>query len=212
MEVESVTKAKATRAKKKALSSKFVGAIDNTVDEVLEWAEEGREIYFADHKEFLEIPKQVYDVLTPMSRERYRLAKRLTMGEDVVSSMLDAERGWAKDYNVRPGSFGDNSEVFGKDPDYDYYLSTPTKLSGRYATEWEIDHDPNVHMLTKESGTLKTVGGENKPELILLRRKKSIGIKYAKKKLERHNNLIDKTKESFVENASKVGVVAKIDS
>ena len=210
-QVESVKEVKAVRAAKKALPSVVVGSVDNTVQDVLSYAQEGRELYFEDAGKFLEIPKQVYDLLSPTSKERYSLAKRITRGEDVVGSMLDAERGWAKDYQVRPGSFGTNTEVFGKDKDRDYYLGTPLKVSGHQAKGWEIDHDPNVHMFSKESGTLKTVGGEKHPELVLMSRPKDVGVKNKKLKIAKHRRTIQKTKENFVEKAANSGVIAKID-
>ena len=210
-EVEAVKEVKAKRAIKKALVSVVVGSVDNTLADVLKYAEEGREIYFADRTNFLEVPAQVVELMTIGSRERYGLAKRITNGEDVVGSMMDAERGWAKDYQVRPGAFATNTEVFGKDSNKDYYLATPMKISGHTAKGWEIDHDSDVHMFSKESGTLKTVGGEKHPELVLMSRPKSVGIERKLERATKHRRTIQKTKENFVEKAASKGVIAKID-
>jgi len=212
MAVESVKKAAADRAKKKALSSKVVGAIDSSVEDVLKCIKEGRELFFLDgDKDFLELPDEVVKELSLTSKERYGLAKRITRGEDVVAAMQDGVRGWAKDYNVRPGSASDNLAVLGKKKGYDYYWTTKEKLNNNIAREWEIDRDPNVHTIHEESSTLKTVGGENKPELILLRRKKEASKKYSKKRIEKKERLLGRTKERFIENANKLGVVASMD-
>lgn len=210
-EIEAVKEVKAKRAVKKALASVVVGSVDKTLDDVLKYAEEGRELYFEDGANFLELPDQVYTLLSVTSRERYGLAKRITLGEDIVGSMMDAERGWTKDYQVRPGSFATNTEVFGKNPEKDYYLATPVKVSGHTAKGWEIDHDPNVHMFSKESGTLKTVGGEKHPECVLMSRPKSVGVEHRKTRVNKHKRVIQKTKENFVEKAASKGVIAKID-
>ena len=210
-EIESVKEGKAKRAVKKALSSVIVGSVDKTIDDVLKYAEEGRELYFEDKANFLELPSQVVSLLSGATRERYSLAKRITLGEDIVGSMLDAERGWAKDYQVRPGAFATNTEVFGKKDDMDYYLATPIKVSGHSAKGWEINHDPDVHMFTKETGTLKTVGGEKHPELVLMSRPKSVGVTRRAEKVLKHKRTIQKTKENFVEKAASTGVIAKMD-
>lgn len=212
MAVESVKKAAADRAKKKALASKVVGVIDTSVEDVLKYSKEGRELLFLDgEKDFLELPEEVVKELSMTSRERYGLAKRITRGEDVVTAMQDGVRGWAKDYNVRPGSASDNLAVLGKKDKYDYYWTTKEKLNNNIAREWEIDRDPDVHTIHEESSTLKTVGGENKPELILLHRKKEASKKYRDKRVEKKERLLGRTKERFVENANKLGVVASMD-
>ena len=210
-EIEAVKEKKTVRATKKALPSVVVALVDTTLGDVLKYAEEGRELHFADMAKFLEVPQSIVDLMTRESRKRYGLAKRITQGDDIVGTMIDAERGWTKDYQVKPGSFSANTEVFGKKEDRDYYLSTPIKLSGHIAKGWETDHDPDVHMFTKESGTLKTVGGEKHPECVLLSRPKSVGIANRKKEAEKHKRTIQKTKENFVEKAASKGVIAKID-
>ena len=209
---ESVKKAKEAREVKKKLVSIVVGALDSSVQKVLEYAQEGRDVFFKDRGEFLELPEQVVGELNLESRERYGLAKRITKGEDIITAMEDGARGWAKDYAVRPGSFTDNTAVFGKDPRDEYCLTTPRKLSDSIAKDFEIDRDPKVHMIQKDSGTLKTVGGEKNPECILVRRKKEIGVARKKAKREKKAALIRHTKEAFVETADRLGVVANIDN
>lgn len=210
---ESVKKNKEVREAKKKLPAEVVGVLDTSIQKVLEYAQEGRDIFFKDGEDFLELPNQVVEEMNLTSRERYGLAKRITNGEDIITAMEDGARGWTKDYDVRPGSFSDNTEVFGKDnKNFDYYLSTTRKLSNRIAQDWEIDRDPNVHMMQKDSGTLKTVGGEKNPECILIRRKKEIGIERKKKSREKKRALMRQTKEAFVETADRLGVVASIDN
>ncbi len=212
MAVESVKKAKEERVAKKALAKKVVGAIDTTVEDVLKYAKEGRELYFADgEKEFLELPEGVLKELSQASRERYGLAKRITRGEDVITAVQDGIRGWVKDYNVRPGSARDNLAVFGKKKGFDYFWTTKEKLNGSISEGWEIDRNPDVKTIHQDSSTLKTVGGENKPELILMSRPKTLGIKAKEKRVERTQKLLGRTKEKFVENANKIGVVATMD-
>lgn len=213
MAVESIKKTAQVRAKKKVLASKVVGAIDSSVETVLECIKEGRELYFMDGEaNFLELPEEVIRKLSQTSRKRYGLAKRITRGDDVVGAIQDGVRGWAKDYNVRPGSAKDNLMVTGRDDKkYDYYWTTSAKLNNNLSREWEIDRDPNVHTIHDESSTLKTVGGENKPELILMRRKKEISKKFQNARQTKHERLLGRTKERFVENANKLGVVASIN-
>ena len=212
MATESVRKEATKRSAKKKLDAKVIGSIDNSVEDVLECIKEGREIFFKDGStEFLKLPEDVVRDLSIASKERYRLAQNITAGNDVVGAIQDGKRGWAKDYQVRPGSFTDNTTVFGKDPTMDYVLSTPIKMTNKVARGWETDHDPNVHMLVKESGTLKTVGGEKNPELILMSRPKSIGIAEKKARAEKSNRLMSRTKEQFVDKANRLGVVASID-
>ena len=213
MAVESIKETSKARAKKKALEPKVVGLIDNSVEDVIKYSKEGRELYFMDgDKNFLELPEEVVKGLSLTSREKYGLAKRITRGDDVVGAMQDGVRGWAKDYNVRPGSAKDNLAVIGQKKGYDYYWTTKEKLNNNLAREWEIDKDPSVHTLHEETSTLKTVGGENKPELLLLRRKKEASGKYRDKRKARQERLLGRTKNAFVESAAKLGVVAKVDA
>ena len=212
MATESVKKEATKRTTRKKLEPKVIGAIDSTVGDVLECIKEGREVFFEDgQKTFLVLPDEVIKDLLPESKKRYRLAQNIANGNDVVGAIEDGERGWAKDYQVRPGSFSDNTAVFGKNDDRDYVLSTPVKMSNKIAKGFVTDRDPNVHMLVKESGTLKTVGGEKDPELILMSRPKSVGIAEKRKKAEKAQALLGRTKEQFVEKANRLGVVASIE-
>lgn len=212
MATESVKKEAAIRTAKKKLAAKVIGAFDSSIADVVKCIEEGREVFFEDGSDnFLKLPDEVVKDLLPESKKRYRLAQNITDGNDVVEAIQDGERGWAKDYQVRPGSFADNTAVFGKDPNKDYVLSTPVKMSNKIAKGFVTDRDPNVHMLVKEHGTIKTVGGEKNPELILMSRPKSLGIAEKKKKADKAKALLGRTKEQFVEKANRLGVVASID-
>lgn len=209
--VESVKQAKSTRSKKKALANKLIGVVDTTKEDVLNYIKEGRELYFMDGKDFLELSDDIVAQMSYATKERYGLAKRITNGEDVVGAIQDGIRGWEKDYNVRPGSASDNMAVFGKKPGKEYFWTTKAKLNSSKMRGWEIDHDPDVHTLHNDPGTLKTVGGERQPELILMSRPKEIRAKLRKQRLDRADKLLGQTKEKFVENAAKIGVVATID-
>lgn len=208
-EVKASKEVKKEREAKKKLEPVVIQALDFKAADVVKFDKEGRKLFFADDKEsFLELSDSIIQKLSPENKKRYRLAQQIFQGEDVIQNVVDGIRGWTKDYNVRPGSFSDNLMVFGKQKGFDYDWSTPAKLSNKVAQGWEVDRDPNVKTVWEDSSTLKTVGGEAKPELILLRRPKKIKIEERKKRKEKLNALKGQTKDNFVKTASDMGVQA----
>ena len=211
---EVVSKATAAKKRKeeKELKTVMIKVVDFNSKDVVKFDKEGRELYFDDSKEgFLKLDPKVVSKLKPSNKQRYRLAEQIFKGEDVIQTVQDGIRGWAKDYNVRPGSFSDNLAVFGKRQDFDYVWSTPAKMNNKIAKGWEIDHDPNVRTIWDDNGTLKTVGGEAKPEQVLMRRPKKISLGERKKRKEKTEKLLGRTKEKFVKSAAEIGVTATIE-
>jgi len=205
-----VLEKKGTTARKRAARARLtrcIAGVDTSLADVLKWSQEGREIYFGDLKDFLELSEETYAALNASSKQRYNLAKSITYGSDPVGAIMDAQRGWSKEYNIKPGSASSNTVVLGKDPNKDYYLSREDSVDFHANNEgFVVTRDPNITVgNSKETCTYKTVGGQRKPELILMERPKELAILAQKKSKDLRDRLTKAAQENYVESNARKG-------
>lgn len=197
------------RRKQKAALQSHIAGVDTKPTDVLKWATEGREIYFGDQSDFVEISDAIYAELTPASKQRYQLAKSITNGENPIDSVMDSQRGWKKTYNTKPGSASGQLLVEGKDPKKDYFLARAEDTDFHANAEgFQVTRDPNVTVGgVKESCTYKTVGGQKKPEMVLMERPISFVAASQKKAKDARDRLTKVAQNDFVEKTAQNGVV-----
>ena len=82
MSVENVEEKKGTRTRKRKLVPEVIGSVDKTIEDVVEYVKEGRELFFEDGKKnFLKLPDKVIADLSVTSKERYRWRLALRRAE-----------------------------------------------------------------------------------------------------------------------------------
>lgn len=196
---------KAAKAPRKKVIRKVIVGIDKSPEDVLKLASEGHTLFFEDGDDFLELPEEIVSELNGDTKKRYRVAKAIASGEDVMGTAVADTLGFSVDYNVRPGSAGETTAVYGKDPNREYHWGRPDKHNKHMAEGYEVDVDPSVSTRFGESGTQKTLGGQNKREATLYSRPKKVGQELrAKRKALRDSRLL-KTQNSAKEAAIKLG-------
>lgn len=195
---------------KKVLPSKVVVLVDTKDEDVLKWNEEGRKLFFDDEEgNFRELAPEVVKSLSLSNRERYDVAKNIVSGADVIGNVQDSIQGFsARDYNIRPGSASANLAVYGKKPGEDYYWERAENVDKRRAESWKVDKDPDVHTRHQESCSYKTVGGQAKPELVLLSRPKSVSAEEKARKQKRRDALVGKATDSYRDAVERIGAIA----
>lgn len=198
---------------KKKLLSKMVGSVDNTMEDVVKWDNEGRTLFFEDDEDkFLTLPTDVVRDLSRSNRQRYDLAKRIARGDSVLDSMTTAIQGFdSGDYAVRPGSASANLAVLGKKPGMDYYWERKENVNKRRSEGWQVDTDSDVKTIHDESCTYKTVGGEKNPEMILVSRPNSISAQAKAKKQAHRDALVGKAQNSYRDAVERVGAEVIVD-
>lgn len=217
MAVEKVTKV--VKPVKSGAGKKMYVSVDNNVQDVLDYVESGCTLLFEDDKDkFLELPTEVYKVLPLADKERYMLAKELVTNgiNKVTQTVTDGINGWSRDFDMTPGTPGDKLKVLNKDKGYEYRWSRPDRLGKRSGEGWEIDRDPNIRTYEQSNSDIgqavpKAVGGQRAPELLLVRRKKDVALKFRQDKAEKYNSYTDRAKDGFKEGAEKVGAKAVIE-
>ena len=199
-------------AKAKKLKTEVVG-VDTDLDNVVKWSKEGRKLLFDEDTDFLELPEEIVRTLSTDNRGRYDIAKRITLKEDVVGTIVDGLRGWVKDYNVIPGSASAQTAVQGQDPKKDYRWARKELLGKHLSNGYEITRDPNVTAGgRKESCSYKTIGGEQKPESILVERPKEVSLQIKSARKKQRDAYEQATMDSYVETAAQAGVNADATS
>ena len=170
-----VSKAQTGAEIKKAADSKKVKkavavGVDKSYADVLQLQSEGYDLSFVDNPEFfLELPSEVLDQLTPHNTKCYRMAENIAKGIDVVGAAVDAVRGYTTDYQIREGSASAQLQVEGKKAGWKYeFFRAESDVFAR-DQGYVPDHDPttNTRHSKDEAGTLKTVGGQKSPEMVL---------------------------------------------
>ena len=209
-ELERTSVAEAKLRAKKKLAPKIVSKVDTKVEDVLQWAQEGRELVFEADEEFLELSPEAYKALSLKSKTRYDIAKSHTMGNNPVSDAIP--EAFNLPFNQRPDEANRQLAVFGKDPKKDYHWGRIDKLSRHQAEGWEVDHDPNVHTEYKESCNYKTLGGQKSPEAVLLSRPKEISEKKRAERKAIRDGQVKKTQNAYRASVESVGVKPIIGS
>ena len=191
-----------TKEVKPKLAMRVV-AVDTDPALVVKWTQEGRELYFDDEESFLELEAEVVAQLSKVARMRYDLAKNITLGQDVVETVEDGARGWARDYSVAPGSATSRTHVSGKDPDKDYYIARADSVDYHMnKSGFKVTRDPKVTMGgRKETCTTKTVGGQRDTESVLLERPKHVMEKIKSTNARKRAELTKSTTHEYAEKA-----------
>jgi len=206
-ELETVNK----RSTGKKLPIKVVSKLDTSVVNVVKWASEGRELFFEDGENFLELSTEAYKALPQRTKTRYDVAKNITLGNDVIGTVTNDIKGFELPFEVRPENPTSQLAVVGTSEEYDYHWSRPDKFEKHSREGWVVDHDPSVRTKYDESCSYKTVGGQKHPELLLLKRPKTLGVEKKRKAKESRDALVKRTQNNFRESAESLGVKAVID-
>lgn len=191
-------------APKVKLALREVG-VDTDPALVLKWTQEGRELYFKDGDDFLELETEVVASLKRNARMRYDLAKAITLGEDVIETVEDGARGWSKDYAITPGTSTSRTFVKGKDPNKDYYLSRADSVDYHMARSgFKVTRDPNISVGgRKETCTYNTVGGQRQTELVLLERPNKVAKQIQAENKKNRDALTKSTRSSYAEKSNQ---------
>lgn len=180
------------RAATKALAPIMVGSFDTTVNDVIKYIDEGRDLFFKDDKDsFLTLPEDVVKTMLLEHKTRYRVAKGIVEGkynliDEATTSTVVAQ---ALDYNKRLMPVGEQTKVFGKKEDREYYWERAERVHTRELEGWVVDHDTDVKTVVND-GTRKFIGGANKPEMVLMNiGKEHLSAQKTKKREVRENML-----------------------
>lgn len=209
-ELEKSADVTAKASAKKRLAPKIITKVDTTPTDVLQWSQEGRELYFEGDEEFLELPTEVYKILPISSKRRYDIVKAHTEGKDVISDATP--EAWNLPFNVRPDEANRQLAVHGKKANMDYHWGRLDKLGTHQSEGWEVDHDSNVRTEYAESCDYKTVGGQNSPEAVLLRRPKEVSTQKRKERKELRDASVKKTQNNYREQISQAGLKPVVSS
>jgi hypothetical protein len=211
-ETDSKPKEVIAKPKTKKVGKKVFIGVDKTVQNVLDCIEAGDDIFFAEKDDFLELPTSVYKELPIHMKERYMLAKEITLNgiSSVMATATDGLNGWGRDYDVQPGTPTEKLQVFGKDDKYGYRWARPDKIGKRSSEGFEVDRDPNVKTYGQPESEVgkavpKAVGGRKSSELILMRRRKDVADVFKKKKAEKLASYTTRAKDGFKEDVIKGG-------
>lgn len=200
-----IEKAPAKQVRKK-IQKKVIVGVDSTEADVLKLISEGHKLFFEEGDDFLELSEETIKQLDMATKQRYRMAKNITEGVDVMGPAIDSARGYSVDYKVRAGSANENTMVYGKEAGMEYTWGRTDKHNKKLSEGWVIDDNPNVKTRFNESGTRKTLGGQNAPEANLYRRKKETGDALRAKRKEIRNARLLKTQNTAKDAAIKLGV------
>ncbi len=209
-ELEKSTDVVAKAKARKALAPKIVTALDTTPTDVLQWANEGRELTFDADDDFLELPSEVYKALSLKSKTRYDIAKSHTLGNNPVSDATP--EAFNLPFNQRPDEANRQIAVLGQDPTKDYHWGRIDKLGKHSADEWEVDHDPKVHTEFKESCNYKTLGGQKSPEAVLLSRPKTTSDRKRKERQDVRDGQVKKTQSQYRSTLESAGIKPIVNS
>lgn len=198
---------KAAPKPRKKVIKKVVIGVDNTPEDVLKYDAEGHQVYFDDGDSFLELEDSVIEKLSIAVKQRYRIAEAIASGQDVLGVATAGTLGYdPKEYNIRAGSATENTTVYGKDPSREYHWGRPDKHNKHVAEGWEVDVDPSVKTRFSESGTQKTLGGEQKREATLYSRPKEVGKAFRAKRKEIRDGRLLKSQNTTKDAAARLGV------
>ena len=210
-ELKNVKEEAAKAAAVKKLKSQVVSKVDTTHANVVKWISEGRELYF-DEESFLELPGEVYKMLSDLSKKRYNITKTHVLGADVVGNASDSIKGFTTEFGVRADDPNRQLKVSGKNPDLVYHWTRPDNFDQRKREGWVVDHESSTKTEYDESCNYKTVGGQNQPELLLMAKSKDAHKADQVKRKARRDGLVAKTQSNFQNDVEKIGGRAIIQS
>lgn len=189
---------KVTKPKRPGLGKNKHISVDMEYDDVIKFDKEGYNLRFSDEEgKFKKLPAAILKQLSPESQGNYNVANALRMGIDV--GMLD------HGYDVTPGSAKDRMEVFNRKAGKDYYWSRTDRVDKWKQEGWKVCVDNDVSTMNGDSGSIKTIGGERRPEMVLMEIDKPRLAATKARKNQRRQQIINKTKESFKEDVRRLG-------
>jgi hypothetical protein len=195
-------------ASTKKLKSEIVG-VDTSLEDVLKWSKEGRTLFFSEDEDFLELPEEVVRELSLDNRRKYDVARGITFKQDVVGTIEDSLKEWVKDYNIIPGSASAKTAVSGKDPHKDYRWARKELLGKHIANGYKVTRDPKVKAGdASDTCSFKAIGGEQKPEMVLVERPKDVTLKIKSKRKQQRDSYSQATMDNYVESAARQGFEA----
>ena len=216
--VEKMTKVKV--AAKKGKNKKVYISVDTDLNSVVDWTENGYDMRFTDgkggSKGFLELPTEIYRDLPLEAKERYLMAKEISMGHSVIETATEGLQDWKREFNITPGDPSAKLQVLNKDPKFDYQWSNMQRIGRRQSEGFEIDTDPKIRTYDQAESEIgkevaKTVGGHKASEYVLMRRRREISRAAKDAMAKRYDAKITKAKEGFREGVEKIGAAASID-
>lgn len=212
--------AKAKPGPKKGKGKKVYISVDTDLNTVVEWAQDGYDMRFTDGKGggkgFLELPSEIYKDLPLEAKERYLVAKEISMGHNVIETATEGLQGWKQDFNITPGDPSSKLEVKGMKKNFDYQWSIPQRVGRRLGEGYEVDKDPEIRTYDQAESEVgqpvaSTVGGHKASEYVLLRRRKDISRAAKDAEAKRYDSKITKAKDGFKEGVERIGAVASVD-
>lgn len=150
--------------KEATISTKTIISIDNTPEEVIELANQGVDLYFADEKDrFLELPSAAVESLDFYNRQRYFTARNIMHGN------LDLSAADGRKYKPQPGraTAAQQMSVYGKDPRFHYCWKRPDELRQAAREGYVIAGDPTLDTFYGDAGSSHTVGLQGQEEMVL---------------------------------------------
>ena len=186
-------------------SKKIYITIDNNIDDVIKYQNEGKEIFFKDDPgEFIQLSQEDVKHLSPINLAKYMIGKGVSERNLDLSSVRDNH----KFFKPRPGfaSATDRLRIEGGRPDKTYAWKRADELMQVGYDGGKVCTDPNVRTFggvnsdgtTLRGGTTKTVSANGEDELIL--------VEYPK---EVHDAIIARSDELSVRRNRAVDITAK---
>jgi len=212
---DKVVKAKADV--KVGKGKKMYVTVDNSVNEVLSWVNDGYSLIFeGEPDKFLKLPTEVYKALSLPDKENYMMAREESVGRNPISTVQEGLQGWKRDFNITPGDPSSKLQVHGKKDAYNYRWSIPERLGKRGAQGWEVDLDPDIRTYDQHESEVgnpvaKTVGGHNAPEYVLVRRRKDVAAKFKADRQAIYDGRTTKAKDGFREGVERLGAEAALE-
>jgi len=212
---EKVSKAKVEA--KKGKGKKVYVTVDNDVSDVLNWVNDGYDLLFeGDPEKFLKLPTEVYKALPLVAKENYMMAREESLGRNPITTVQEGLQGWKRDFNITPGDPSSKLQVKGKKERYEYRWSIPERIGKRGTQGWEVDLDPEIRTYDQHESEIgrpvpKTVGGQQAPEYVLLRRRKDVAAEIRENRQAIYDGRTSRAKDGFREGVERLGAVASVE-
>lgn len=155
--------------KGKGIDGKHIVTLDTSIKDVLKWDLEGKDVYFDDEDEkFLFIPEDIVKELSLITKQRYKLAKRV-----YDDAKKDKEKyGDGLEYlskikvSGRYASATQKLKVHQQKKGFHVCYKRPDEVQSCLADGYRIAKD--VKTFNSDVGSVHYVGSHGEPELILM--------------------------------------------
>ena len=187
---------------------KVIISIDNQISDVLKYDSNGKDIYFDDEEgRFLDIPEDVVKELSLITKQRYKLAKKVH--EDIVKET--EKYGSGIEYlskikiSGKHASATEKLRVHQKEKGMHVCYKRPDEVQSSLADGYRIAK--NVKTFNSDVGSVHYVGSYGEPELILMEIPEAEFQKRLKENGEKSRKFVDAVATDGLQALGSSGVI-----